>query len=139
MGLRTMILVATGSALMTVLALRLASEWSDAPSGNDPGRVIQGIVSGIGLLGAGAFLHAGERVRGATTGASVWLVGGIGIGCGLGAFVDAAIATAVGIVALAGLGALERKLMRTAPESGPERQHPPLSPSDRSTGPSSGP
>ena len=115
MGLRTLILVATGSALLTLLAMDLAMTGvRDLGLREiDPTRIIQGIISGIGLIGVGALLQRQHRLRGATTGASVWLVGGIGIACALGLYVAAAVATAIGLVVLVGLGLLEKWTHRT--------------------------
>lgn len=48
------------------------------PTG-DIGRILQGLISGIGILGAGVFLNRGGTVRLATTGASVWLAGAVGV------------------------------------------------------------
>jgi len=79
-GLRTA-LISVGSALLTLVALEMsavtAREGYD--SAGDVGRLLQGLVSGIGILGAGVFLHQGSTTRHATTGASVWLAGIVGI------------------------------------------------------------
>jgi hypothetical protein len=53
------------------------------------GRVLQGIITTIGFLGAAAIIQGPERVYGATTGAGVWVVAAIGIACGFGLFVQA--------------------------------------------------
>lgn len=115
MGLRTLILVSLGSALMTLLAMELALVSARDLQLNDvdPTRIIQGIISGVGLIGVGALLQRERRLRGATTGASVWLVGGIGIACALGYYVAAAIATGIGLFVLVGLGLIERWTRRT--------------------------
>ena len=108
MGLRTFILISTGSALFTQLSIELTA----AAGTVDPARGLQGIVAGIGVLGMGAILQRGSRVRGATTGASVWIIGAIGAACGLGYFAHAAIATAIVMIALVGLGAIEHAFKR---------------------------
>lgn len=115
MGLRTLILVSLGSALMTLLAMELAvtSGRDLALNDVDPTRIIQGVISGVGLIGVGALLQRERRLRGATTGASVWLVGGIGIACALGYYTAAAVATAIGLFVLVGLGLIERWTRRT--------------------------
>jgi putative Mg2+ transporter-C (MgtC) family protein len=84
-GLRTVTLVAVGAASFTLVALQMASETTGAgyDSSGDIGRILQGLVSGIGILGAGVFLHRGGTVRLATTRASVWLAGAIGVAAGL--------------------------------------------------------
>ncbi|MEP6998227.1 MAG: MgtC/SapB family protein, partial [Betaproteobacteria bacterium] len=81
-GLRTYGLVSFASALLVGIAQYLAS----APGGGlgDVTRVIQGIVTGIGFLGAGVIVKEGFTVRGLTTAASVWVVSAIGIAFGAG-------------------------------------------------------
>ena len=74
-GLRTMILVATGSALFTILSQVIGGEI-------DPARVAAALVSGIGFLGAGAIIKAGMNIRGLTTAATIWLVASLGMGMG---------------------------------------------------------
>jgi putative Mg2+ transporter-C (MgtC) family protein len=82
-GLKTLSLVSLATATLLVLIYSgddTAKVW-DAVS-----RVIQGIVTGIGFLGAGVIVHAGRhfRVRGLTSAACTWLAACIGIVCGLG-------------------------------------------------------
>ena len=88
-GLKTHILVAVGSALF-VLAPYLAGI-----DGGDNTRVMQGIVSGIGFLGAGAILRnrQGTQVEGLTTAASIWMTAAIGMAAGMGQEVLALITT----------------------------------------------
>lgn len=74
-GLRTMILVATGSALFTILSQVIGGAI-------DPARVAAALVSGIGFLGAGAIIKAGMNIRGLTTAATIWLVASLGMGMG---------------------------------------------------------
>jgi putative Mg2+ transporter-C (MgtC) family protein len=84
-GLRTHMLVSLGAALFVMIPQQAGV--SDA----DITRVIQGIVSGIGFLGAGSILRGmndGE-VRGMTTAAGIWLTAAIGIAAGLGREVSA--------------------------------------------------
>ena len=93
-GLKTHILVAVGSALF-VLAPYLAGI-----DGGDNTRVMQGIVSGIGFLGAGAILRSrdGSRVEGLTTAASIWMTAAIGMAVGIGQAMLALVATLPGLV-----------------------------------------
>lgn len=79
-GLRTHMLVCFGTALFVVAALE-AKMASDAMS-----RVIQGLVTGIGFLGAGAIikLEGTHEIRGLTTAAGIWLTAAIGVTIGLG-------------------------------------------------------
>lgn len=82
-GVRTMSIVALGSALVV-----LASQHPAGPEANAASRVIQGVITGIGFLGAGVILRnpAGKKVHGLTTAAAIWLTACIGITCGLGAW-----------------------------------------------------
>ena len=80
-GLRTMALVALGSAVYVMAALDSGAGVSfDATS-----RSIQGVVTGVGFLGAGAILRgdSDSSVRGLTTAASIWLAAASGVACGL--------------------------------------------------------
>lgn len=78
-GLRTMILVATGSALFTILSGVIGA-------GIEPTRVAAAVVSGIGFLGAGAIIKEGMNIRGLTTAATIWLVASLGMGMGAGQY-----------------------------------------------------
>ena len=71
------------------------------------GRVLEGIIGGIGFLGAGAIIQERDRVIGATTGAGIWAVGGIGVACGFGLYVHAAAVTILALFVLTVLGLLE--------------------------------
>ena len=113
MGLRTLMLVCTGAALFTMLGIELtgmAKQYVEV----DPARVLQGVIAGIGLIAMGGVMHKDDRVRGATTGASVWVVGSIGAACGLGLYAQAAVATAIAAFILIVLGVLERVVERRA-------------------------
>ena len=91
-GLRTHALVAMGSALAIVMSV----EAGGIESGNML-HVLQGVVSGIGFLGAGVILHGAQEkdVHGLTTAASLWVVACIGCAAGAGAW--AALTACVGI------------------------------------------
>jgi putative Mg2+ transporter-C (MgtC) family protein len=79
-GVRTHMLVAMGAALF-VLVPQLGGMGIA-----DMSRVIQGVVAGVGFLGAGAILkrQSQDDVQGLTTAANVWMTAAIGIACGLG-------------------------------------------------------
>lgn len=100
-GIRTHMLVATGSAAFMILTLELALGPLKAIDGAsvDPTRIIQGIIGGIGFLGAGAIIQGGREVTGLTTGASIWVAGAIGIASGIG-FIDFAILLTVIVVVI---------------------------------------
>lgn len=103
-GVRTYMLVGLGSAGYTIVTLGfgpIVSTGGDNIS-MDPSRLIQGLIGGIGFLGAGAMIGAqsGERVQGAATGAAIWVVGSMGIACGLGYYVHAAMITGLALMVL---------------------------------------
>ena len=75
-GVRTHMLVSLGSALFVLLAVE------SIPSGVD--KIIAGIATGIGFLGAGTIFKSKIEVHGLTTAASIWAVGAVGLGIGLG-------------------------------------------------------
>ncbi|MBW3600026.1 MAG: MgtC/SapB family protein [Planctomycetes bacterium] len=112
-GLRTHMLVAVGAAAFMLGAVRFTESPPPGASGNldlDPTRVIQGIVGGIGFLGAGAILHSRGSVKGLTTAAGIWLMGAVGVACGLG-YYDLAIGTSVlGFVIIGFLGFLSDRI-----------------------------
>jgi putative Mg2+ transporter-C (MgtC) family protein len=115
-GFRTHSLVClASSALMLVTVYE--SQWFQASAGPiraaiDPTRLAQGIMTGIGFLGAGVIMKEGLSVRGLTTAASVWITAGIGILVGIGFYIPAALTTVLALGALGGFRWIERR-MRT--------------------------
>ena len=96
-GMRTYALVCMGSTALTVI-VGYPSFWYGGhivlTATPDPTRVIQGIVTGVGFLGAGVILHEGFSTRGLTSAASIWFSSAIGVMIGVG-FYLAAIALAL--------------------------------------------
>jgi putative Mg2+ transporter-C (MgtC) family protein len=96
-GMRTYGLVCMASAALTVIA-GYPSFWYGGHAGlfsnTDPTRVIQGIVTGIGFLGAGVIMKEGMNISGLTTAASIWASSAIGVLVGVG-FYAAAILLAI--------------------------------------------
>ncbi|MBE0665606.1 MAG: MgtC/SapB family protein [Candidatus Aminicenantes bacterium] len=88
-GLRTNILIAIGSTLITILSFKIAALSKTA----DPARLTAQIVSGIGFLGAGAIIQARFAVHGLTTAATIWTVAAIGIAVGSGYYLVAFLVT----------------------------------------------
>jgi putative Mg2+ transporter-C (MgtC) family protein len=125
-GLRTVTLVSVGAALFTLIALQMATVTARQgyDSAGDVGRLLQGLVSGIGILGAGVFLHQGSTIRHATTGASVWLAGAVGIASGFGLYILATVATALAILVLVGFGTIERRFLEPHASSAPPGDDP---------------
>jgi putative Mg2+ transporter-C (MgtC) family protein len=76
----------------------------------DPTRIAQGIMTGIGFLGAGVIFKEGLTVRGLTTAASIWITAAIGIQVGIGFYFVAVVGAAATLVVLAFFLALERKV-----------------------------
>jgi putative Mg2+ transporter-C (MgtC) family protein len=94
-GLRTIALVSLGSAVFVMTALEGATVDSAS-------RVIQGIVTGVGFLGAGSIVHGRteESVHGLTTAASIWLAAALGMACGLAYWPIVAAGCGFGVVIL---------------------------------------
>ena len=114
-GLRTHMLVASGSALFTVLSAYAFRDFSTNPANPiDPTRIAAQIVSGIGFLGAGAILKDGIVIRGLTTAASLWATSAVGMAAGAGEYVIAAVATGTILVSLWPINALAERLHGTA-------------------------
>lgn len=103
-GVRTNLLISMGSAFFTLLSPVLAGDLSP-----NKGQVASNIVQGIGFLGAGLILRNRSRVSGLASAASVFVVASIGMACGAGLYASAVIATLIVILALEGVGILERR------------------------------
>jgi putative Mg2+ transporter-C (MgtC) family protein len=76
----------------------------------DPTRMAQGIMTGIGFLGAGVIFKEGLTIRGLTTSASIWVTAAIGILVGIGFYIPALVGTVATILVLSAFRAIERKL-----------------------------
>lgn len=102
-GFRTLALVALGSTAAVIAALKASD--SDGFS-----RVAQGVVTGIGFLGAGVILQRGSmrEIKGLTTAASIWLTAAIGLLCGIGEFTLAFASTVAALIVLFGDNIIER-------------------------------
>jgi putative Mg2+ transporter-C (MgtC) family protein len=85
-GLRTNILVSTGSCLFVIFGLHAAQLYNE-----EAGRIIGPIITGIGFLGAGTIIRARGSVRGLTSAATIWVVAGVGMLAGLEQFTFALI------------------------------------------------
>lgn len=102
-GVRTHMLVALGSASFTLLGFEVGAHLSPRTGeGFDPTRVLQGVIGGIGFLGAGAIIQNRGQVSGITTAASIWVAGALGAAAGVGAYVLAAISSVGALLILLG-------------------------------------
>jgi putative Mg2+ transporter-C (MgtC) family protein len=97
-GLRTHVLVCMGST-MFVLLTRHAVQDIGGPN-LDPTRIIHGVITGVGFLGAGSIIRTEGYVHGLTTAASVWMVAAIGVAVGVHAYTLAVIGTVLGLIVL---------------------------------------
>ena len=112
-GFRTHVLVATASSLLMLLTsfhLRLVPADQLDAIRIDPTRMAQGIMTGIGFLGAGVIVKEGLTVRGLTTAGSIWITAAIGIMIGGGLYFAALVAEVIALGALAVFRWLEAKL-----------------------------
>lgn len=103
-GFRTHALVSTASALLMLVTIYQVELLPALPLETvrvDPTRMAQGIMTGIGFLGAGVIMKEGLTVRGLTTAASIWITAAIGILIGLGFYYPAVLATALTLGTLA--------------------------------------
>lgn len=99
-GMRTHILVTLGAAIATIVVLK-SPDGSFAVEQGAIGRVVQGILTGVGFLGAGVILHdPGGHISGLTTAATIWVCAVLGLVCGLGYWVVLGIAVLLIVVAL---------------------------------------
>lgn len=96
-GFRTMILISIGSCGFVLIGVETIAKYSaeaianlppgyPAPGQAEISRVLQGLMGGIGFVGAGAVLQSKRAVRGITTAAAVWVVAALGAACGLGLY-----------------------------------------------------
>lgn len=97
-GLRTHTLVCLGST-MFVLVTRHAVADIGGPN-LDPTRIIHGVITGVGFLGAGSILRQEGYVHGLTTAASIWMVAAIGVAVGVHAYWLACIGTVLALIVL---------------------------------------
>ena len=115
-GLRTHMLVALGAALFVLIPQQAGS--SDA----DLTRIVQGLVAGIGFLGAGAIVkgRVEEDTKGLTTAAGIWLTAAIGVAAGMGRETSAVLSTILAMIILSAFSSFSHFLQsreKSSPES----------------------
>jgi putative Mg2+ transporter-C (MgtC) family protein len=112
-GFRTHALVCVASALLMLVTV-YQNEWMTQVAleaiRTDPTRMAQGIMTGIGFLGAGVIFKEGLTVRGLTTAASIWVTSAIGILIGIGFWVPALIGTFASLAVLSVFRAVENRM-----------------------------
>ncbi len=115
-GIRTHMLVALGAALFVIGPMEFGM------TANELSRVIQGLVTGIGFLGAGVILKLQDKreIEGLTTAAGIWMTAAIGLAAGLGRFGLALISVIFAWFVLAVVKGTERWLNRDIPEANEE-------------------
>ena len=111
-GLRTHMLVALGSAafLLVGLEILMATAEGDPSARIDPTRIVEGVIGGIGFLGAGSIIQSRGSVHGITTGAAIWIAGAIGVACATGNLILAALVTLLALIIVLVMGLLEREM-----------------------------
>jgi putative Mg2+ transporter-C (MgtC) family protein len=112
-GMRTYALVCMASTALTVLN-GFPGLWYGGmkigPAVADPTRVIQGIMTGIGFLGAGVIVKENMNIRGLSTAASIWLTAVVGVLIGVGFYGAATTAALLAVLIMSGLRWLEKLL-----------------------------
>jgi len=112
-GFRTHTLVCLSSSLLMLITL-YQSKWLPGMAGDvvrtDPTRMAQGIMTGIGFLGAGVIYKEEVSVRGLTTVASIWITAAIGIMVGIGFYFPAILSTALALGVLSYFRRIETRI-----------------------------
>ncbi len=108
-GIRTFALISMGATLAMLLSIYVPQEYLGLKNG-DPGRIAAQVITGIGFLGAGAIIQMKGSVRGLTTAASIWMVATIGMSVGVGMYIVSVAATALILVVLLFIEAIERRV-----------------------------
>jgi putative Mg2+ transporter-C (MgtC) family protein len=114
-GFRTMILISLGSAgfmlagQMAILDFAKSDAVGAGLNSADISRVLQGLMGGVGFLGAGAVIQNKKAVRGLTTAAAVWVTACVGAACGMGLLKLGAVLAAFALFTLIVLEIVENK------------------------------
>ena len=101
-GLRTHMMISVAACLFALLTIGLMKDSSIAGDSirKDPIRLIEAVTAGVAFLAAGTIFTSGDRVRGLTTGAGMWMAGAIGAACGLGYLGLAVLAAVMALLVL---------------------------------------
>lgn len=111
-GLRTHMLVSLGAAAFLLVGYEIlfATAEGDPSARIDPTRIVEGVIGGIGFLGAGSIIRSGGSVHGITTGAAIWIAGAIGVACATGNIVMAVMVTVLALVIVLVLGYVQSRV-----------------------------
>ncbi|SET15884.1 putative Mg2+ transporter-C (MgtC) family protein [Marinobacter segnicrescens] len=117
-GLRSHMLVAMGAAAFVMVGMHIlfATATGDPSARIDPTRIVEGVIGGIGFLGAGCIIQARGSVQGITTGASIWIAGAVGVASGIGNLSLAALLSAFALITIAVLGHFEKEVLNDREE-----------------------
>jgi putative Mg2+ transporter-C (MgtC) family protein len=102
-GLRTHILVCLGACIFGILGIELVSRSAHS----DILRLAQGLLIGVGFLGAGVIFREGSDIKGLTTAAGIWVMGAVGLAIGTGSYYLAVLGTIFTLITVALFGRLE--------------------------------
>lgn len=110
-GLRTHMLVSVAACLFVILGQEISQIDFGEPEQqrNDPLRLIEAVTAGVAFLAAGLIFNRNGEVKNVTTGASLWLAGAIGLGCGAGQITLSALAAVIVVVVLLLIRVFERE------------------------------
>lgn len=118
-GFRTMILISLGSCGFMLAGIQTVATLPNTGQA-EMSRILQGLMSGIGFLGAGAVIQNKKAVRGLTTAAAVWVTSAVGAMCGFGEYV---LAGMLALFTLFTLIILERVENKYFPEPHDDKDH----------------
>jgi putative Mg2+ transporter-C (MgtC) family protein len=113
-GLRTHMILVIGATLAMVLSVNLGYLFARPGTPADPARLAAQVISGLGVLGAGAILRYGFNVKGLTTATSLWTMAIVGLAVGAGYYLVGVITTALMLLVLGLLNVIENRFVRTS-------------------------
>jgi len=120
-GLRTHVLVCLGSTMFVLQAPHAIQAFGMRSF--DPTRIVHGVITGVGFLGAGSILRQEGYVAGLTTAASIWIVAAIGTAVGVHAYALAAVGTVLTLIVLEWYRWIERRLSPQSENSESPPEH----------------
>lgn len=106
---RPFVIISVSACGLAIGAMELPTKTADPQIAIDPSRVFEGVITGIGFLGAGAMFRRGSFVQGAGSAASIWAAGAIGLVCGFGELWLAGTMTAIILLLLLVSGPFTRE------------------------------